>query len=924
MTVKRISIFHKQFRFIYIFIGILFIVLIANCSTAIDVPFIEDGILDFKNQTIDDTSILDLRGKWKFYWGIEESSFSNLEENVQHGEYLFVPGSWKDSIKGNSLGHGYGWYYLTLRNVGIKNPALYLMSYNTAMTLYVNGNKQGMIGIPAPQSEFSVAGVGTLLISLPDTHEFTVAIFASNFDDINGGLNISPWIGNVELIASELKKDTAYTAFTLGIIFIMVIFHIILWIMRRSDKTSLFFAGFCLMIFLRFFMHHYYALELFSPLNISPFYFRALYLSINLSTLFLILYLTELFPREFKNKYFHVLKISLVSLSVLLLFPPSVFTSQLIIFPMSVMIGGVSALISLMGAVHEKRDWARFVSIGFLIIFLAALNDLIAAFLVEYNFGIIQYALIVFLFLQSYMLGRRFRKAYDTAYHLSNHLQQEVLLQTRQIEAQKDELIKINQERTNFFINFSHETKTPVTLIYNYLEEYIRKKGSSIELDVLRKNVLRLKNDMTNFLDMEKMIMGKTFYNHDQISDFSALLNSAIKLFRPTMENAGLFPEVEIDDFIYVKIDPSALSRIVNNLIENAVKYTSPGKAIRITLRKSNKDCLFAVGNHGALIPESEWNNIFKPFYQIGQKKSNQQGMGMGLAIVKMVIDQTGGSVKVQSSFEKGTLFTIQLPLYAGPIEENQLNRDLFGTESIVFNSKVINEVNAIVEIEYDPEKKNLLIVEDNEDMLSFLCHSLSSDYNIFYGRNGQDALCKFEGFEKLPDLIISDIMMDVMDGYEFLKNIQNSSELRSIPFIFLTAKTAIGEKLQGLEKGAIDYIQKPFDILELKAKIAAVLNHNDILSDENKKNFMNRLSEYVSGNNQFSHKNRFLELGLTLRECDVAKLLMKGKQNKEMAFELALAESSIKKHVNNIYTKCGVNRKIDFIKMIQGGSEKE
>ena len=198
---------------------------------------------------------------------------------------------------------------------------------------------------------------------------------------------------------------------------------------------------------------------------------------------------------------------------------------------------------------------------------------------------------------------------------------------------------------------------------------------------------------------------------------------------------------------------------------------------------------------------------VFEPYYQITNPKTNTQGMGLGLRIVKKVIDDLNGNIKVISNpkISSGTEILITLNQYTLVKNETFISRVI--PKRVVITKEELKIEGGF----FDVEKQTILIVEDNITMLNYLFKKLNEKYNTYAAINGNDALKKLKGLKVLPDLIITDIMMDKVDGYDFAKIISKSSSYSHIPFIFLSAKAAFNDKLQGLKLGAIDYVPKPF-----------------------------------------------------------------------------------------------------------------
>lgn len=489
-------------------------------------------------------------------------------------------------------------------------------------------------------------------------------------------------------------------------------------------------------------------------------------------------------------------------------------------------------------------------------------------------------------------------------------LQQEVNKRTKELE-------KINEQKTNTFINLAHETKTPLTLINNYLEEYINKKGNSEELNVVKKNIDKLSSDIVNFFDLEKFNKGFPVYNHEQVSDFSGILRDNLILFKEYSKKRKIELSENVENDVFIKADPVSINRIINNLIENAIKFSPDGCVIEISLQSYGEKIIFSVKDCGMGIPPELHKRVFEPYYQISNQKRSIQGMGLGLPIVKKVIQELNGEIQIDSNPQKapGTKMTVLLTRHI--LQQDQLASPNISDKNILADIESLT----LRETIHDLHKQTILIVEDNLSMVNYLNIKLSENYNVYAALNGNEALKKIKNLEALPDLIISDVMMDKVDGYAFAKIISKNPNYNHIPFIFLSAKATKTAKVQGLKLGAIDFIQKPFSINELIQKIESILSN----AAKQKRTALATAFNALSASTNFKSQpvsNAFDQncqlYNLTSREKDIAKLICEGYKYKDIGETLFIAERTVTKHVQNIFEKIGVSNKIELINKLE------
>ncbi|MCK5101761.1 MAG: response regulator [Cyclobacteriaceae bacterium] len=484
-------------------------------------------------------------------------------------------------------------------------------------------------------------------------------------------------------------------------------------------------------------------------------------------------------------------------------------------------------------------------------------------------------------------------------------LQETVDERTRQLE-------KANEQRTNAFINLVHETKTPLTLINNYLDEFIKNHGDSEEMEITKFNVEKIIRNMINFFDIHKINKGIPIYNHSLVSDFSKNLDDNLKLFRSWSKKRNIRINEKIESGVISKADPEAINRIINNLLENAIKYTGENGLVEVELYNNSHSIYFIVKDNGKGIPEVNQQHIFKPYYQVNHPKSNRQGIGLGLSIVKAIVEELDGTIQLKSTVGLGTKITIQLPLYLG-------DKDIKPFTGL--KSEYINNKGPELSDEFkNPEFQNILLVEDEVDLLRLMQNQLSQRYNVFTATNGIEAINKLKKIP-IPDLIVSDIMMDDMDGYELIKSLSSQDKYKHIPFIFITAKTTDEEKMNGLSLGAIDFISKPFNVPELTQKIKSFLAN----LTKQKMALINHATNSIKNghlHNQIKRQTLSLaekckKLNLTDRETEIVSLSISGKSYLESSKILYISSKTVSKHVSNIFGKLEIKNKIELMKKL-------
>jgi signal transduction histidine kinase/ligand-binding sensor domain-containing protein/DNA-binding response OmpR family regulator len=421
-------------------------------------------------------------------------------------------------------------------------------------------------------------------------------------------------------------------------------------------------------------------------------------------------------------------------------------------------------------------------------------------------------------------------------------------LKMREFEAKKQRELEIIKSR--FFANLSHEFRTPLTLIRGPVEELIN--GNADE-------------NKEEYYELIKRNSEKLQELIDQLLELTQLENAAIPL-KAKKENIvqvlrGLFYSFEslakqknivinfssTDDSINCWFDRDKLEKIVNNLLSNAFKFTSTGGTISLSIihqDNSGKDFVVVkISDTGIGIPKDKLGNIFNRFYQVDDSSRKKfGGSGIGLALVKELVDLHKWEIDVQSEIEKGTEFFLKIPFWDSYLNDNQKIFEAAGESPSPEKSETVSveqtddtekeiELEIIENKKLLGEKQSLLVVEDSEDVRIYLKSLLKNEYSIHEAINGEDGLKKAS--EVMPDLIISDVMMPSMNGMEFCKKIKTDWQTSHIPVILLTAKASRESKLEGLETGADDYLTKPFSFKELSVRIKNLLEQRKALREK-------------------------------------------------------------------------------------------
>ena len=377
-----------------------------------------------------------------------------------------------------------------------------------------------------------------------------------------------------------------------------------------------------------------------------------------------------------------------------------------------------------------------------------------------------------------------------------------------------------NKAKLQFFTNISHELRTPLTLIadpVNYIihDDNLNSQQRSM-LQIVQRNVLVLTQLVSEILDFRKVQNGKMEL---RLSDFNLSENMKqwIMLFSASAQKKHITISMDAPDTIMLRADQDKIERICYNLLSNALKYTSEGGEISLMAKEEGGRVMISVADNGCGISSDELPYIFDRFYQA---KNAGRGTGIGLAIVKAFTELHHGEVSATSIEGKGSTFTIHIPVRQKGEVTNQPTEKIEQLVEPSSAQEVPNQARHIDELiqPYQTDKPEVLIIDDNIDIRTYLRSVLSEKYNVSEAADGKAGL---ELARKIvPDIVLSDIMMPVMDGLAFCQQLKTDKAISHIPVILLTARSLDEQRAEGYEHGADAYLSKPFSLRLLLSRI--------------------------------------------------------------------------------------------------------
>jgi signal transduction histidine kinase/ligand-binding sensor domain-containing protein/DNA-binding response OmpR family regulator len=378
------------------------------------------------------------------------------------------------------------------------------------------------------------------------------------------------------------------------------------------------------------------------------------------------------------------------------------------------------------------------------------------------------------------------------------------------VETQARRLAELDRAKSRFFANISHELRTPLTLTIGPLDALKQGRYGVLTAEALANVELAERNARQQLELVDQLLMLAAMESGSVRAErhyacLDEMLRSVASRFREHAKDAGLELQLELPvESVWFNFDEEKLKSVVTNLLSNACKYTPAGGRVVLRLRSSREEVTLEVEDTGIGIPEEVQGRVFERFYRDVSEHSGRPGTGIGLALVAELVELLEGRVNLQSQPGSGSIFVVKLPRLM-PANEHE-------------DDTIVQETPRQVSTDPELERPMILLVEDHAEMRSFIRQQLEDQFDVIEADEGYRALEIAR--RQVPDLLLSDVMMDDMDGFELCEEFHADPELAHVPIILLTARADQESRLEGLGRGADDYLVKPFVRQELKLRV--------------------------------------------------------------------------------------------------------
>lgn len=444
-----------------------------------------------------------------------------------------------------------------------------------------------------------------------------------------------------------------------------------------------------------------------------------------------------------------------------------------------------------------------------------------------------------------------------------------MLIHLNKVRRQRNEILHREEtNRTAFFTNITHEFRTPLTVIRGATSHALKhiddKDIITDDLHAIARHEGRLLGLINQLLDIAKLSNGgaqKLPWRHGDVTGYITMLCEGCRLYgaerNVTVEYTSEPASIQMD-FV-----PEYIERIVQNLLSNALKFSYPDGVVNIHTSMEGDNLILTVHDNGVGIPPEEKEQIFKPFHQIADGNT-QKGSGLGLPLAALSAKAMNGTITVESC-PNGTTFTVILPL-----NTKESVRETFNVKTYHSTQPDLNGYSSPVDTSNSDDDNEsyvtrVLIVEDTPDVAKYIAGQMNPAFSYYFATNGKEGFAKAE--ELVPDIIITDIMMPEMDGFEMTKKIRSSQLLSHIPVIMVTARATHADRIKGLEAGADAYLEKPFHADELNIRAEKLMEQRRQLQQKFAAKLELRPEEECVEFSEITTEPEFIEDNLTERE---------------------------------------------------------
>jgi two-component system sensor histidine kinase ChiS len=788
-----------------------------------------EGVLDLTGWNFEERGSICLDGQWEFYWRqlLEPTDFGP-DSAPAPIQYMTLPSFWNRSrtAAGKLPKDGFATYRLRVRLPATRPPlAMRLLDIHSAYRLWINGDLKAEVGKVGTDRKGTIPCHDSRLIEMPQmTPTAEIVLQVASFHHRLGGVADRITLGNKEPLLRAQQITSGFVLFVVGSLFIMGVYHFMLFVLRPRDFSPLYFGIICLMFCvweMAMNPRERFLATLFPALTWERL-FQIDFLALILCVPALVMFIDSLFPQESSHKMLRFFQIVAVFFSLLVIATPGHISIHSVpVYEPIALMAAVHMIWILGRAARKKREGSLFLLSGFAILILVVVNDMLYDSRIIHTGFLTPWAIFIIIIPHSFVISMRSSRAFSAVEKLSGELEEKNISLSR-LDKLKDE----------FLANTSHELRTPLNGIIGIAESLLKGIGgkpsrtTASNLSMIVSSGKRLSNLVNDILDFSKLKNRDIELNIKPI-DLYALVDMVLSVSRQLTagKNIALTNTVSINS-PPVAGDEDRLQQILFNLVGNAIKFTDQGE-ITVSAQQRDSFLEISVADAGIGIPPEKIEDIFQSFEQADASDTRAfGGTGLGLSISKRLVELHGGSIQVESEVGKGSTFSFTVPVTSKrPTDESQAS--IFPS----VGGGLKNGAHLQADIRQDPQSSSgepyqVLVVDDDPVNLKVVANNLALEkISLHTAPDGAAALKRIESGEN-PAIILLDIMMPKISGYEVCRRLRKTYTPSELPIIMLTARSRVADLVEAFRAGANDYISKPFS---RDALISRVKCHLDL-----------------------------------------------------------------------------------------------
>lgn len=777
-----------------------------------EIPAVDEGVLDLSNIRFPFEQVMNINGEWKFFPN-ELVHPSNVDKLHSNNSFISLPSKWNRINRPNEEAVTFGTYYTkiilpkTVHDDTNSIFSFYLQDIYTAVDVFVNGNNIGHIGQVSNTKKDHVSNITpTSMDFTTKDYELDLVIHVSNLDfPLFSGVTQPIYFGTKHAIDVRSSLYENLQILAIIIIIVHIFYSFIFFRISQSIREIFFYMLLLLFLILTILFDNSYLISAIINLSFHTVFTIKIFSYMGAS-IAILLFFQEIFPKQMKGKLLHFL-LYMNCFFILLLFLP--FEYRAYVFYLSfISTNGTLAYISY----TQLKEGFTNATYPLTMIFLIACTVSSVVWGTLFNFSSLNITyypfemLLILMAIAFFMVERANAYSKDTI-RLSN------------------ELALANEMKDFFIASTTHELKNPlqsvITITENLLtKEYINQTAADqLRLVLTATNHMRI--TLNDFYDISLIQEGKISLAYKPVS-LQAITKGIVHILSYSIDKDNVVITIDIpDNFPTVLADENRLTQIMFNLIHNAVKYTDQG-TINIQAEIKNDIALISVSDTGIGIANELKETIFEP-YVYNPSAAARGGTGVGLTVSKKLVELHGGKIFFESILDGGTTFSFTLPLSYDDIPPDNTRSAIWN--NIVKSRTVQHAEDVSIKTAHTSILKNakILVVDDDLLNIEVITNILASDYHITSVTNGSDALRLIE--KESFDLLIIDVMMPNMSGFELTKKIRKFYSITELPILMFTARNLIEDIYTGFLVGANDYVTKPVNSLELTVRVQSLLS---------------------------------------------------------------------------------------------------